>query len=74
MVDSFLDLMLGNFRMISSFYFQYQSVFNTLIVGAAVYQLFFRNKQTNENNRAVKDRKDEKDESTQPLRSEGSPL
>ncbi|WP_175486822.1 hypothetical protein [Sediminibacillus halophilus] len=42
MVDSFLDLMLGNFRIISSFYFQHQSLLNAIIVGAAVYQLLFR--------------------------------
>ncbi|WP_209366792.1 hypothetical protein [Sediminibacillus dalangtanensis] len=42
MVDSFLDLMLGNFRLISSFYFQHQSLFNAIIVGGTVYQLFFR--------------------------------
>ncbi|WP_035426504.1 MULTISPECIES: hypothetical protein [Sediminibacillus] len=74
MVDGFLDLMLGNFRMISTFYFQHQTLFNALIVGAAVYRLFFLRTTRLAAKRAGKDRKEGEDESTQSLRGEGHPL
>ncbi|WP_169750796.1 hypothetical protein [Ornithinibacillus contaminans] len=40
MMDSFLDFMLGPFRVISAFYFDHQLIFNTIIIGLAVYKLY----------------------------------
>lgn len=40
MVDALLDFMLGPLRGISQFYFEHQAIFNTVIVGAAVYKIF----------------------------------
>jgi len=49
MMDSFLDLMLGPMRAISDFYFEYQMIFNTIIIGLVMYKLFFGKKKINEN-------------------------
>ncbi|WP_173915503.1 hypothetical protein [Halobacillus sp. Marseille-Q1614] len=39
MVDAMLDFMLGPMRGIGTFYFEHQMIFNTLIVGIAIYKL-----------------------------------
>lgn len=46
MVDSLLDFMLGPFRAISAFYFEHQMIFNTIIIGLAVYKLFTSTRKT----------------------------
>ncbi|MCP3027977.1 hypothetical protein [Halobacillus sp. A5] len=48
MVDLFLDFMLGPMRGIGDFYFEYQSIFNTVVVGAAVIKIFQREKKSQE--------------------------
>jgi hypothetical protein len=48
MTDTFLDFMLGPMRAISDFYFEYQMIFNTIIVGLVVYKLFFGKKKDNQ--------------------------
>ncbi|RKD69714.1 MULTISPECIES: hypothetical protein [Sinobaca] len=45
MADTFLEFMLGSFRGISEFYFEYQIIFNTIIVLFVLYQLFSNKKQ-----------------------------
>jgi len=45
MTDTFLEFMLGPFRSIADFYFEYQMTFNTIIVGLALYKLVFNKKQ-----------------------------
>ncbi len=45
MVDQLLDVMLGPFRGISQFYIEHQLIFNTIIVGIAIYQLYIKRKQ-----------------------------
>ncbi|SDC68621.1 hypothetical protein SAMN04488112_11369 [Melghirimyces thermohalophilus] len=47
MVNTFLDFILGPFRAISDFYFEYQLIFNTLIVGFALYKLIFSKTKPN---------------------------
>ncbi|GAB3804325.1 hypothetical protein [Virgibacillus kimchii] len=47
MMDTFLDFMLGPMRAISDFYFEYQVIFNTIIVGLVVFKLFFGKKKVN---------------------------
>ncbi|CAH0345451.1 hypothetical protein [Bacillus sp. CECT 9360] len=44
MVETFLDFMLGSLRGISQFYFEYQVIFNSIIVGIAAYKLIFSKK------------------------------
>lgn len=41
MIDIFLDVMLGPFRVISQFYFKNQLFLNTILIGLAAYNLFF---------------------------------
>ncbi|WP_200816552.1 hypothetical protein [Halobacillus sp. Marseille-P3879] len=48
MVEALLDFMLGPMRGIGDFYFEYQAIFNTLIVGAAIYKIYLRNKKAQE--------------------------
>ncbi|MFG6147366.1 hypothetical protein [Halobacillus sp. B23F22_1] len=45
MVDALLDFMLGPMRGIGDFYFEYQAIFNTIIVGAAIYKIFTAKRQ-----------------------------
>jgi len=45
MVDAMLDFMLGPFRNISSFYFENQLIFNSIVLGLACYKLFAGNKK-----------------------------
>lgn len=45
MIDQFLDAMLGPFRGISQFYIEHQLIFNTIIVGIAIYQLYMKKKK-----------------------------
>ncbi len=52
MVDTLLDFMLGPLRGISEFYFEYQLIFNTIIVGFAAYKLFFSKKKEVKNESA----------------------
>ena len=40
-----LDFMLGPFRAIGDFYFEYQVTFNTLIVGFALYKIISNKKR-----------------------------
>ncbi|GGN59020.1 MULTISPECIES: hypothetical protein [Oceanobacillus] len=44
MVETMLDFMLGPMRGISHFYFEHQMLFNMIIVGLALYKLFFTKK------------------------------
>ncbi|MFC7321757.1 hypothetical protein [Halobacillus campisalis] len=48
MVDALLDFMLGPMRGIGEVYFEYQAIFNTIIVGAAIYKIVQRNKNAQE--------------------------
>lgn len=48
MVDMFLDFMLGPMRGISQFYFEYQLIFNSIIVGIAGYFLVKNRKKSNQ--------------------------
>lgn len=48
MIDIFLDFMLGPMRGISQFYFEYQLIFNSMIVGAAIYFLMKKRKKSNQ--------------------------
>ncbi|MBM7600119.1 hypothetical protein JOC34_002510 [Virgibacillus halotolerans] len=45
MVNTLLDFMLGPMRAIGDFYFEYQMIFNSLIVGFALYKLIFSKKK-----------------------------
>ncbi|HZG73103.1 MAG TPA: hypothetical protein VEY51_16330 [Chondromyces sp.] len=45
MVETLLNFMLGPFRGISQFYFENQMIFNTLIVGIAVYKVMINKKR-----------------------------
>lgn len=45
MINTLLDFMLGPLRAIGDFYFEYQMIFNSLIVGFALYKLIFSNKK-----------------------------
>ncbi|UJL47400.1 hypothetical protein KFZ58_05805 [Virgibacillus sp. NKC19-16] len=45
MVETMIDFMLGPFTAISDFYFEYQIIFNTLIVGFALYKIIFNKKK-----------------------------
>lgn len=47
MVDAMLDFMLGPMRGIGDFYFEYQAIFNPIIVGAALIKLVLHNKKRN---------------------------
>lgn len=46
MADTFLEFMLGPFRAISDFYFDNQLILNSVVIGIALYQIFFRKKKT----------------------------
>jgi len=48
MVDMMLDFMLGPMRAIGDFYFEYQMIFNPIIIGIAFYQIIRNNKQDRE--------------------------
>ncbi|MFB5661263.1 hypothetical protein [Alteribacillus sp. HJP-4] len=50
MVEMMLDFMLGPMRGIGSFYYEYQHIFNPIVIGAAVIKIFFnrKNKHTAE--------------------------
>lgn len=48
MVDTLLEFMLGPFRSISEFYFHNQWLFNTVIIGAALYKIFTSKKKEEE--------------------------
>ncbi|WP_164908484.1 hypothetical protein [Halobacillus litoralis] len=45
MVDIFLEFMLGPMRAIGEFYFEHQMVFNSVVIGAALYKLASGNKR-----------------------------
>lgn len=47
MVDTMLDFMLGPMRAIGDFYFEYQVIFNPIIVGFALYKIIFSKKKQN---------------------------
>lgn len=44
MVDTLINFMLGPFEVIGDFYFDYQIIFNTLVVGFALYKIGFSKK------------------------------
>lgn len=44
MTDMFLDFMLGPMRGIGDFYFEHQMVFNTIVVGIALFALIRKRK------------------------------
>jgi hypothetical protein len=44
MMDTFLDFMIGPFRSVSSFYFEYQVIFNTILIGAVLLKLTTKKK------------------------------
>ncbi|WP_208394350.1 hypothetical protein [Alkalihalobacillus lehensis] len=44
MTDMFLDFMLGPMRGIGDFYFEHQMVFNTVVVGIALFALIRKRK------------------------------
>ncbi len=46
MVDALLDFMLGPMRVIGDVYFEYQIIFNSLVVGCALYSIIFKGKGT----------------------------
>ncbi|MFD1334396.1 hypothetical protein ACFQ4N_02225 [Oceanobacillus iheyensis] len=46
MVDALLDFMLGPMRGISQFYFEYQLLFNSIVVGIAAYFLIKNKKNS----------------------------
>nr|WP_254901278.1 hypothetical protein [Tuberibacillus sp. Marseille-P3662] len=46
MVDALLDFMLGRFRVISDFYLEYQMIFNSLVVGGALFKIVFSKRKT----------------------------
>ncbi|UOR11415.1 hypothetical protein [Halobacillus amylolyticus] len=46
MTDALLDFMLGPMRVIGDVYYEYQVIFNTLVVGFALYKMIFRGKKT----------------------------
>lgn len=52
MVDQLLDVLMGPFRGVSQFYIEHQLIFNTVIVGLAIYQLYIKRKK--ERNASVK--------------------
>ncbi|AKG74939.1 hypothetical protein [Salinicoccus halodurans] len=41
MVDAMLEFMLGPMRAIGGFYFEYQMIFNPIIVGLALFKILF---------------------------------
>ncbi|MFS8580115.1 MAG: hypothetical protein LOD88_08840 [Novibacillus thermophilus] len=45
MIDSVLDFALGPFRSISGFYFENQTVFNAVVIGAVLLQMARRKKR-----------------------------
>lgn len=45
MVDAFLEFMLGPMRSIGEFYFEHQMVFNSVVIGGAIYKLASGKKQ-----------------------------
>lgn len=49
MMDAFLDFMLGPMRGIGKFYFENQAILNTIVIGFALYKLFFNKKKKIEN-------------------------
>lgn len=51
MVDMMLDFMLGPFRVIGDVYFEYQVIFNTLIVGFALYRIILGKKRSESNSK-----------------------
>ena len=49
MVDAMLEFMLGPMRSIGSFYFDYQMIFNPIIIGLALFKIVTRkNKKSGE--------------------------
>ncbi|WP_373895457.1 hypothetical protein [Virgibacillus sp. CBA3643] len=46
MADMLLEFMLGPFRAISDFYFEYQAIFNTIVLGFALYKVISSRKKT----------------------------
>lgn len=48
MVDSLLDFALGPFRSISDYYFQNQSIFNSIVIGAVLLKMIVHKKRTND--------------------------
>lgn len=41
MVDAMLEFMLGPMRSIGEFYFEYQMIFNPVIIGLALFKIIF---------------------------------
>ncbi|WP_010097374.1 hypothetical protein [Ornithinibacillus scapharcae] len=46
MVETLLDFMLGPFRAISAYYFEHQLIFNTIVIGIAIYKIYTSSKKT----------------------------
>lgn len=45
MMEAFLDFMLGPMRSIGNFYFENQTILNTLVVGVALYKIISNKKK-----------------------------
>ncbi|WP_404455471.1 hypothetical protein [Oceanobacillus kapialis] len=44
MMDTFLDFMIGPFRSVSSFYFENQLIFNSLLIGSVLVRIATKRK------------------------------
>ncbi len=53
MTETFLEFMLGPFRVIATFYFENQVILNTIIVGIALYKILSNKKKRTENDSAA---------------------
>lgn len=51
MTETFLDFMLGPFRLIATFYFENQVILNTIIVGIALYKILSNKKKNRDKDR-----------------------
>ncbi|MDC3411927.1 hypothetical protein NC797_02550 [Aquibacillus sp. 3ASR75-11] len=46
MVETLIDFMLGPFRSISQFYFEYQLIFNSIVIGVGLVKMFSKKKES----------------------------
>nr|WP_245835772.1 hypothetical protein [Virgibacillus ndiopensis] len=46
MVDTLIDFMIGPFRSISQFYFEHQLIFNSIVLGVVLINIFSKKKQS----------------------------
>ncbi|SET54029.1 hypothetical protein SAMN05421676_105233 [Salinibacillus kushneri] len=49
MVDALLDFMLGPLRAITDFYVEHQFILSSIIVGFAVYKIYFSKRKQTQN-------------------------